>query len=214
MRTRAILLTACASLMLGLSVSSSALAHSHNGRHHRAHGRTTNNMREHGHEHLSGYGQECQPGSCERGNAYSAWDEEWLKMSIEGDLFEIKGGTLAEQKGSAQIVKALGQRLVTDHSKSLKDAEEVAKKLHIDIPDSPSPTQEWELRTVAGFSGKTFDFSYSDLEEEDHVQDIEETKSEIEKGCNADIRKLAKEDLPILEEHLKLAKEAESASEH
>ena len=135
-------------------------------------------------------------------------------MSIEGDRFEIAGGNLAQQKASAQIVKALGQRLVTDHSKSLKDAEEVAKKLGIEIPDSPSPSQEWELRAVATFSGHTFDFWYSDLEEEDHIQDIEETKSEIEKGCNAEITKLAQEDLPMLEMHLRLSKEAEAASEH
>lgn len=85
-------------------------------------------------------------------------------MSIEGDRFEIAGGNLAQQKASAQIVKALGQRLVTDHAKSLKDAEDVAKKLGIEVPSSPSPSQQWELRVVATFSGHSFDFWYSDLE--------------------------------------------------
>lgn len=200
----------CGILVLGLTLSSNALARSHR-HHHRSHGRTTENGR--GHE-SGGQGDRTGESACERGKAYSAWDEEWLKMSIEGDRFEIAGGNLAQQKASAQIVKALGQRLVTDHGKSLKDAEDVAKKLGIEVPSSPSPSQQWELRVVATFSGHSFDFWYSDLEEEDHIQDIEETKSEIEKGCSAEIKKLALEDLPMLEEHLRLSKEAEVASEH
>jgi hypothetical protein len=34
------------------------------------------------------------------GHSYSAWDEEWLKMSIEGDILEIRGGKLALQKAT------------------------------------------------------------------------------------------------------------------
>src|SRR4051794_23676078 len=39
-------------------------------------------------------------GKCCHGKRYSAWDEEWLMTSIEGDRFEIAGGQLAQQKGT------------------------------------------------------------------------------------------------------------------
>jgi putative membrane protein len=143
---------------------------------------------------------------------YSAWDEEWLMMSIQGDLFEIQGGRLAQEKATTQIVRDLGARLVKDHTKSLRDAVEVAHELGIEVPDEPSPTQQWELRAVAQFHGSDFDKWYSDLEVQDHIQDIQEAQDEIDKGCNDKVRHLAKDDLPVLKQHLELARAALAAS--
>jgi putative membrane protein len=143
---------------------------------------------------------------------YSAWDEEWLKMSIQGDRFEIQGGNLAQDKGTSQLVRDLGARLVKDHTKSLQDAVDVAEKLGIDVPDEPSPTQQWQLRAVAQFKGADFDKWYSDLEVQDHLQDIEEAQSEVDKGCNKDIKQLAEDDLPVLKQHLELARAALAAA--
>jgi len=158
-----------------------------------------------GHKHHSG-NQSCGEGG------YSAWDEEWLKMSIQGDLFEIQGGNLAQQQATTQIVRDLGARLVKDHTKSLHDAADVADQLGIDVPDKPSPSQQWELRAVAQFKGAEFDKWYSDLEVQDHVQDIQEAQDELDKGCNDQIRQLAEDDLPVLQQHLELARAALAAT--
>jgi putative membrane protein len=165
-----------------------------------------------GHEHHSGaQHQRSENQSCGEGG-YSAWDEQWLKMSIEGDLFEIQGGNLAQHQATTQIVRDLGARLVKDHTKSLHDAVDVAHQLGIDVPDKPSPSQQWELRAVAQFKGAEFDTWYSDLEVQDHVQDIQEAQDEIDKGCNDQIKQLAEEDLPVLQQHLELARTALAAT--
>jgi putative membrane protein len=88
----------------------------------------------------------------------------------------------------------------------------LAKKLGVDVPGEPSPTQQWELKTVASFSGKDFDRRYSDLEVQDHKEDIEQTKDEIDMGTNPDVRDEAKTDLPMLQEHLKLSQDALEAA--
>jgi putative membrane protein len=139
---------------------------------------------------------------------YSAWDEEWLMMSIQGDLFEIQGGKLAEQKGTTEKVRQLGATLVKDHTESLQEATELANKLGIPVPSEPSPTQQWELQVVATFSGTAFDRWYSDLEVKDHMQDIQEAQDEADKGCNPEIRDDAEDEIPMLEKHLHLAQEA------
>jgi putative membrane protein len=160
-----------------------------------------------GHEHGSDrHAQRCDK-SC-RHSRYSAWDEQWLMMSIEGDRFEIQGGNLAQQKGTTQAVRDLGAVLVRDHSKSLEDAVNLAEKLGIEVPTEPSPSQQWELRVVAQFSGAAFDRWYSDLEVQDHMQDITEAQDEVEKGCNRKVRHLAKDEIPTLQEHLRLAQAA------
>jgi putative membrane protein len=157
-------------------------------------------------EKSSGSPQRCDK-SCSE-HRYSAWDEQWLMMSIEGDLFEIQGGKLAEHKGSTEKVRELGATLVKDHTQSLMDATALAKKLGIPVPSEPSPTQQWELQVVAQFSGTKFDRWYSDLEVKDHMQDIQEAQDEADKGCNPEIRDDAEDEIPMLERHLKLAQDA------
>jgi putative membrane protein len=145
------------------------------------------------------------------GHRTSAQDETWLTSGIEGDRFEIIGGTAAQTKGATAAMRAFGARLVKDHSKSLSDAVKAAHRFGVTVPKTPSPSEEWELRTVGSFSGAAFDRSYSDLEVQDHIQDIQETKDEISDGCSATVRGLARDDLPVLREHLKLARELKAS---
>ena len=156
-------------------------------------------------------GRHHHQAQCDQGR-YSAWDEQWLTMSIEGDLFEIQGGKIAQQKGTSQKVRDLGATLVADHSKSLRDATDLAKQLGIAVPSEPSPTQQWELQAVQQFAGTAFDRWYAYLEVQDHKQDIKEAQDEVDKGCNRDVRKDAKTEIPTLQKHLGLAQAALDAA--
>jgi putative membrane protein len=140
----------------------------------------------------------------------SAWDKEWLMSSIEGDRFEIIGGKRAQKSDNAQI-RALGARLVTDHSKSLSDAIKLAHRFGVEVPKAPSPSEQWELKTVSRFSGSAFDKSYADLEVFDHIQDIQESTDEAKMGTNRQIRKDARTEIPTLKQHLQLSKAARAA---
>ncbi|MEA2381638.1 MAG: putative rane protein [Solirubrobacteraceae bacterium] len=147
--------------------------------------------------------QECGSGR----HRTSAQDATWLMTGIQGDRFEIIGGTAAESKGATAAMKAFGARLVKDHSKSLRDAERAARRFGVDVPKTPSPSEQWELRTVGSFAGAAFDRSYADLEVQDHIQDIQETTDEVSEGCNVTVRGLARDDLPVLRQHLKIARQ-------
>jgi putative membrane protein len=142
---------------------------------------------------------------------HSAWDEQWLMSSIQGDRFEIQGGLIAEAKGNNQLVRDLGTRLVKDHAKSLKEAVALAKRLGIDVPPDPTPSQQWELRVVASYTGADFDRWYTALEVLDHRQDIEESRAEVQKGTDGRVRHLAHGDVPVLRQHLKLSETAAAA---
>jgi putative membrane protein len=140
------------------------------------------------------------------------YDEQFLKTSVQGDIFEIQGGKMAQRRSHSSQVTTLAKRLIKDHAKSLNDAKAVAQKLGIQLELQPMPSMQWELKAVASMSGKKFDHWYSTLEVYDHQQDIKETEDEIANGQNAEIQKLAKQDLPVLQKHLKLARQAASAS--
>jgi hypothetical protein len=58
------------------------------------------------------------------------------------------------------------------------------------------------------FEDKDFDRWYSDPEVQDHIQDIQEARNEVDKGCNPEIRKDARNEIPTLPKPLKLAQDA------
>jgi putative membrane protein len=136
----------------------------------------------------------------------SAADKMWLQSSISGDRFEIQGGQIAQTRAATQAVKDYGARLVTDHTKSLKEAMALAKAHRVEIPKAPTPSEQWELRVIAGQSGAAFDTLYVDLETADHEQDIAETRDEISDGTNVGARAAARKDLPVLVTHLRIAR--------
>jgi predicted outer membrane protein len=138
-------------------------------------------------------------------HAYSPFDEKWLQSSIEGDRFEIAGGKLAQEKGASEGIKAYGARLVADHTKSLQDAINLAQRLGIEVPKAPTQEQQAILELLSKFSGTRFDNAYADVEAADHQQDISEAKDEVQKGSNEDIRHEAANEIPTLQEHLKIA---------
>jgi putative membrane protein len=142
------------------------------------------------------------------GTQLSAKDVNYLQTSISGDRFEIIGGKLAMQKGSSAAVRALGRRLVMDHSKSLHEAVAEAKRAGVKVPEAPTPSMVWELQTVKSMNGSGFDRAYTSLEVKDHQQDIEETSFEVQHGAAQEIKQSAKKELPILRMHLALSKKA------
>jgi predicted outer membrane protein len=152
------------------------------------------------------------PAAAHAATTYSPLDEEILRTSIQGDRFEIIGGRIAQTHAGSAQVAGLGATLVKDHTKSLREAVRLARALGISVPSTPSTSEEWELATVSGMSGKAFDVAYSYLEVEDHKQDIEEVHTEQEGGLNRRVIALEHHDLPTLRTHLHLSKLAYWAS--
>jgi putative membrane protein len=91
-----------------------------------------------------------------RARSVSAWDEEWLMTSIQGDRFEIAGGKIVRTNSGNPQIRALG----------------------IEVPETPTPSEQWKLKVVGRMTDTDFDKSYADLEVFDHKQDIKESKDE------------------------------------
>jgi putative membrane protein len=148
-----------------------------------------------------------EAGQAQTEHHYSAWDKQWLQTSIEGDLFEIAGGQMAQRHASSQAVKDYGARLVTDHTQSLNESIALAKEMGVPVPKAPTQEQQALLELLDRFTGSDFDKLYADVETKDHQQDISEAKDEVNDGSNGDFRKAAAKELPTLQEHLKIAEQ-------
>jgi predicted outer membrane protein len=144
-----------------------------------------------------------------KGGEVTAMDEQWLTTSMEGDLFEVKGGEIAMKNSSDNGVVQLGRKLKSDHAETYADAKKLARKLGIEVPTEPTYPQKWDLSQVGSMTGSQFDQAYTSLEALDHKQDIKDAESEIEDGSNKLVIAAAKEDLAMYREHLALVRKTE-----
>src|SRR4051794_2681836 len=147
-------------------------------------------------------------GSSSADATVSGLDKFWLQSSIQGDRFEINGGRKALRMSSNPAVRRAAEVIVRDHERSLTEAIDLAKRLHVPVPSDATPSQQWELRVVSTMSGQTFDHWYSSLEVQDHMQDIEEARQEVADGSQPEVRSDARDEIPMLRTHLMLAEQA------
>jgi putative membrane protein len=139
-------------------------------------------------------------------------DRQYLQTDVQGSLFEIAGGRIAEQRSTNGAVRQLGAVLVRDHSKTLTEAGRLMRAFGMKVPGTPDPVQHWQLHQVSTLTGAAFDRQYTWLEVSDHQVDIEDAQNEARYGCNTAVRGLARKELPVLRMHFRLAAHAQSAS--
>ncbi|MEU6893283.1 DUF4142 domain-containing protein [Streptomyces sp. NPDC046557] len=140
----------------------------------------------------------------------SQQDLTWTKTSAAGDLFEIQGGEMAQTHAQSAVVKQLGARLASDHTKSSQDVKKLAAQLKVTLPTTPDSKQRAELAQLAKLHGAAFDKQYVKTEIDDHKMDISDAKKQIATGSNQQVIDEARKDLPVLQAHLKLAEQAQA----
>jgi len=143
--------------------------------------------------------------------AKAANDNTFVTKAAEGGLAEVELGKLATEKASSDQVKQFGQRMVDDHSKANDELKTLAQQKNITLPTSISAKDKAERDRLAKLSGAAFDRAYMSAMLSDHKKDVSEFRVESTSGKDADIKAFAAKTLPTLEEHLKLAQDANKA---
>ena len=131
-----------------------------------------------------------------------------IKASQIG-VAEVKLGRLAIQKASSSEVRALGQKMVDDHSKANDRLKAAAAKGGMTLPDTMTADDQALYEKLSHLTGAIFDREYARAMAKDHEEDIKEFQREAVKGANPDIRAFAAATLQILQEHLEMARSAE-----
>ena len=132
-------------------------------------------------------------------------DQAFLKEAMQGDMAEVKMGELAQQKGESDGVKTFGETLVTDHGDHLKKLEAASAEMGVSVPDGMSAKQKADHDKLSKLSGAKFDREFAKHMVTDHKKDIAKYQAEAKKtGPLAD---LAKQTVPVLQKHLKMAQD-------
>jgi putative membrane protein len=134
-------------------------------------------------------------------------DSTFVQKAGSGGLAEVQLGKLAKQKGTNAEVKQFGQRMVTDHTKSNKELAAAAQNVGLTVPTAPLPKHQKKADKLSGMSGAEFDKAYMSAMVKDHAKQLELFQQEAASGKAESLRQLATKTVPVLEQHLTLARE-------
>lgn len=144
-------------------------------------------------------------------SAADAGGGRFIKEAIQGNLAEVKVGQLAQDKGASQGVKDFGAALVKDHGAANDNAAQAAQQMKVTPPGKPNMKQTQVYDKLAKLSGEKFDQQFIKAMVKDHKEDIAKYERESnESGPAADY---AKQTLPALKSHLKMAEDL-AGTEH
>lgn len=133
---------------------------------------------------------------------------------------EIKAGQMAMEKGQSSDVRAYGRRLRNDHQFADKKVTELAKaegiKLMEPNPTTPEEKQQAQeekqmMEKLQMAQGGEFDTAFLKAMEKGHTKAIETLTQAHEKLQDPQVRGLVAKLIPILKQHLQLARNLEKS---
>ena len=137
-------------------------------------------------------------------------DQEFATKAAQGNMAEVNGGQTAAQKGSSADVKTFGNRMVSDHGKALDELKQLAQNKGITLPSDVNAEQKAEADKLSKLSGKDFDKEYADAMVKDHDKDAKEFEKASKSAQDPDLKAWAAKTLPVIQDHLKMAKDMKS----
>lgn len=141
----------------------------------------------------------------------SAADTAFMKKAADGGMTEVELGKVAEKNGQKENVKSFGSHMVKDHGKANDDLKDVASKMNVTLPDKVSAAHQAKIDKMSKMSGAAFDTAYIKGMVEDHTKTVADFEKASGTVKNEDLKKFIEDTLPVIKEHLKMAKEMQAA---
>jgi len=137
----------------------------------------------------------------------SKGDRTFMMDAAQGGMLEVQMGKLAQERGQSDAVKQFGKRLEADHSKANEQLMAIAQKNGVTLPTSLDKKHMGNVDKMNKGKAENFDRDFAKHMVDEHQKDIKKFKQIADKGDNAELKQFAAQTVPILEEHLAMARE-------
>jgi putative membrane protein len=141
----------------------------------------------------------------------SSPDRAFVEKAAMGGMAEVELGNLAQQKAASAEVKQFAARMVQDHGKANEELKQVASSKSMSLPTALDRKHKSDIDRLSKLSGAEFDRAYMSHMVDDHKKDVAEFRKESKNAKDSDVKAFASKQLPVLEEHLKLAQQTQDA---
>lgn len=133
-------------------------------------------------------------------------DRQFVIEAAQGGRAEVALGRLAQQRAGSAAVRRFGKRMVDDHSRANQELRDRSVSEGFRPPAGMGEHTALYNR-LSRLSGSGFDRVYMSEMVDDHRKDVAAFQSQARTGRNASIREFARNTLPVLREHLRMARD-------
>lgn len=137
-------------------------------------------------------------------------DSGFIRDALNGNLVEIRLGTVARSKASDGGVRDFGQRMVKDHTSLYNQWAALAKQQGLSTDVNADATAKATADQLATLSGADFDRAYMTEMVRDHQADIAKFQQAGSSANAAVVRELAAKAVPVMQQHLSQAQQLAS----
>lgn len=138
-------------------------------------------------------------------------DREFVEKAASSGLAEVQMGQLATKSTASSQVKLFAERMVKDHGTANSQLQQIVSDVGMELPKQPDDKHQDKLKDLQKHSGQKFDREYMELMVKEHEKDVEIFEKYAKDSKHAGLKSFAEKNLPILREHLDLAKKNERA---
>ncbi len=143
----------------------------------------------------------------QKSGALSEKGKEFVNEAASGGMMEVRLGEMAAKHAASADVKQFGNRMATDHSKVNQELMRIAQNKGVSVPKEMNKKHQAEVDRLSKLSGPEFDRAYMDAMVKDHEKDVANFSKAAKEVDDPDLQAFAARTVPILEEHLKIAKD-------
>jgi len=129
----------------------------------------------------------------------------FVENAVQGNMYEIEAGKIAQQKATSPDVKAFAKTMVTDHTAMLNELKPVITKAGQTAPTQLDQRRNGLLDNLRA-AGKDFDKTYLDQQVAAHQETLTLLKGYADNGDNPDLKAAAAKAVPKVQAHLDKAK--------
>ena len=136
-------------------------------------------------------------------------DKLFVKLAAEGGQAEIDLSRIAQKKASSDVVRKFADRMVEDHGKSNDRLIRSGRGLKLEIPKEAGvldPEHKTVRTEVERANGEDFDRAYLASQIQNHQKTANLLLWELSTGQNQELTKFAADTLPVVLDHLEMAK--------
>jgi predicted outer membrane protein len=139
-------------------------------------------------------------------------DEKAVKDMAMADMAEVATGKLAQSKGQSAEVKAFGQQMIDDHGAALAKVQALAQARGVTLPTELDAKHKAMSAKLEKMSGAEFDKAYmAQAGVKDHTDTHKKLMADARKIKDPEVKALADQHMPVVEQHLKAAQQMSSA---
>jgi putative membrane protein len=137
-------------------------------------------------------------------------DASFLREAASANLMEVRLGQSAQSKASNSAVKQFGQRMVNDHTNLENQLSSLVTTNGLSLSQSMNSKHQDAVNRLNKLSGQAFDSAYMTMMAQDHQEDIAKFQTQSQSAKSTQVRSLASNALPVLQQHLSLATQVRS----